>query len=86
MDLDDVAALMTALDAVVTARTSMCHLASAVGTTTLRLDHSFYHISDGRDLFFANQFPMLNRGEPFDVEVAATRAADILSTMDIPEP
>ncbi|NQW10891.1 MAG: hypothetical protein HQ481_13555 [Alphaproteobacteria bacterium] len=86
MDLDDVAALMTALDVVVAARTSMCHLASAVGTPTLRLAHSFYRISDGRDLFFANQRPMLNRDEPLDVSVAAARAAGIVSNMDIPTP
>lgn len=85
-DLDDVAALMTAMDVVVAARTAMCHLASAVGTPVLRLAHSFYQIADSRDLFFANQRPMLDRGEPFDMALAAERAGEALSAMGVRAP
>lgn len=77
-DLEGVAALMSALDVVVSTATSVCVLAAAVGCETIRLAPSFYSISDGRDFFFANITPTIRRAEVMDVRVAIERAAGLL--------
>lgn len=77
-DLDGVAALISALDGVVSTATSVCVLAAAVGCPTIRLSPSFYSILDERDFFFSNMTPTLRRDEPIDMSVAIARAAALL--------
>lgn len=78
-DLDGVAALMAALDVVVSTATSVCVLAAAVGCETIRLAPSFYNILDDRDLFFANVTPTIHKDERMEVSVAIGRAAALLA-------
>lgn len=78
-DLDGTAALISALDAVVSTATSVCVLAAALGRPTIRLAPSFYSVLDDRDLFFADLTPTLRRAEPMDVSVAVSRAAALLA-------
>ena len=78
-DLDGVAALIAALDGVVSAATSVCVLAAAVGCPTIRLGHAFYSILDDRDLFFASVTPTLRRSEKMDIRLALERAAGLLA-------
>ena len=73
-DLDRTAALMAALDLVVSTDTSACMLAAAAGCHTLRLGSGIYSALDEGDLFFSNMEPMIGREEPRDAEVAITRA------------
>lgn len=77
-DLDGVAALISALDLVVSTATSVCVLAAAVGCSTIRLAPSFYSILDDHDLFFADLTPTMRRNEPMDVAVAIARAVVLL--------
>lgn len=77
-DLDGVAALMAALDVVVSTATSVCVLAAAIGRPTLRLAPSFYSISDDRDFFFPTMIPTARRTETLDLTVAIARAAEML--------
>ncbi|MEQ8587431.1 MAG: hypothetical protein RLO01_18750 [Thalassobaculaceae bacterium] len=77
-DLDGTAALISALDTVVSTATSVCVLAAALGRPTIRLAPSFYSILDDGDLFFAELTPALRRDEPMDVSVAVSRAAALL--------
>lgn len=79
-DLDGVAALIAALDGVISTATSVCVLAAAVGCPTIRLASSFYSILDDRDFFFANVMPALRRDEAMDITVAVERAAGLLRT------
>ncbi len=74
-DLDGTAALMRALDVVISPEISVCILAAAVGCPTLRLGSSVYRVLDDRDLFFANMQPMIGQYEPINVPLAAARAA-----------
>lgn len=83
-DLDGVAALISALDGVVSTATSVCVLAAAVGSPTIRLASSFYSILDDCDFFFANVTPTLRRGEAMDITLAVERAADLLRTRTQP--
>ncbi len=78
-DLDGVAALIAALDLVVSAATSVCVLSAALGRPTIRLAPSFYSILDDADLFFPSLTPVLRRDEPVDVSVAIARAAAVLA-------
>lgn len=78
-DLDGLSALLAALDVVVAARTANFAFAAAVGVPTIRLAQSFMHISDGREFFFPNAFPMFDRREAFDGPEAGCRAAAKLS-------
>ncbi|WP_281683769.1 hypothetical protein [Thalassobaculum salexigens] len=79
-DLDGVAALISALDGVVSTATSVCVLAAALGCPTIRLASSFYSILDDRDFFFANVTPTLRRDEAMDISLAVERAAGLLRT------
>ncbi len=78
-DIDDLLALLAALDVVVAARTANCAFAAAVGTPTVRVAQSFNRITDGRDLFFANMWPSLPRAHGFDPRRAAEAAATLLA-------
>ena len=77
-DLDGVAALISALDGVVSTATSVCAMAPAVGCPTIRLEASFYGILDDRDLFFANLTPTLRGDEVMDITRAIDRAVELL--------
>lgn len=77
--LDDLAALMRALDVVVAARTANCAFAGAVGTPTIRLAQGFLHVSNGREFFFPNVYPVFDREERFDGPEAGRRAAAMLA-------
>ncbi|MEQ8813751.1 MAG: hypothetical protein RLO51_05495 [Thalassobaculum sp.] len=77
-DLDGTAALMSALDLVISTDTSACMLAAAVGAPTIRLGSSIYRILDDRDMFFANLRPMIGRQEATNLPLAIQRAAAML--------
>lgn len=79
--LDDLAALMQALDVIVAARTANCAFAGAVGTPTIRLAQGFMHVSNGREFFFPNVFPVFDRDEAFDGPEAGRRAAAMLAEL-----
>lgn len=74
-DLEGLTALMQALDVVVAARTANCAFAGAVGTPTVRLAQAFLYISNERDFFFPNVYPVFDRDEAFDGPEAGRRAA-----------
>lgn len=76
--IDDLLALLAALDVVVAARTANCAFAAAVGTPTIRVAQSFNRISDGRDFFFSNVWPTLPRDRPFEAGTAAEAAGRLL--------
>lgn len=80
-DLDDLSALMKALDVVVAARTANCAFAGAVGTPTIRLAQSFLYVSDKREFFFPNVWPVFDRAERFDGPEAGRRAAAMLARL-----
>lgn len=77
-DLDGTAALMSALDAVVSAPTTVCWLAAAVGAKTFRIAQSKFSIAGDRDHFFPNMHPMAPAGRPLDLTLALARAAEAL--------
>ena len=83
-DLDGVAALISALDGVISTATSVCVLSAAVGCPTIRLAPSFYGILDDRDFFFANITPTLRRDEAMDITRTVERAAQLLRTGALP--
>lgn len=77
-DIEDLSALMKALDGVVAARTANCAFAGAVGTPTVRLAQGFLYVSNGREFFFPNVYPVFDRDERFDGPEAGRRAAALL--------
>ncbi len=77
-DIDDLLALLAALDVVVAARTANCAFAAAVGSPTIRVAQSFNRISDGREFFFANVWPTLPRDSAFEAVPAAEAAGRLL--------
>lgn len=77
-ELDRLAAMLAALDAVVSVDTAVCPLAAAVGTPTLRLGRSLLFLSDGHDAVLGSCHPMNSRAEPFDMAACLERAADRL--------
>jgi len=77
-DLDGTAALMSALDAVVSAPTTVCWLAAAVGAETFRIAQSKFSIAADRDHFFPNMHPLAPAGRPLDLKAAIARAAETL--------
>ena len=77
--LEDLVALMSGLDAVVAARTANCAFAGAAGVPTVRLAQSFMYISDRREFFFPNVYPVFERAERFDGPLAGRRAAACLT-------
>lgn len=72
---------MQALDVVVAARTVNCAFAGAVGTPTIRLAQGFMHVSNGREFFFPNVYPVFDRHEAFDGAEAGRRAAAMLARL-----
>lgn len=77
-NLDDTAAYMSALDLVVSADTSPCLIAAAIGLPTIRLSCGVFRVFDDRDLWFANIRPMIKQAETTNVAVAVSRAVDFI--------
>jgi len=77
-DLDGTASLIAALDAVVSAPTTVCMLAAALGRPTLRVAQSTYSIGRSRDHFFPTMVPLSPWGRPLDLDLALSRAVDAL--------
>lgn len=77
-DLDGTAALISALDAVVSAPTSVCMSAAALGIETFRIGQSTYSIGREHDHFFPSMHPMSPWGRPLDLGLALTRAREAL--------
>lgn len=77
-DLDGTAALIAAVDAVVSAPTTVCWLAAAMGATTLRIAQSKFSIGRTHDHFFPNMHPLAPWGRPLNLQAALERAAEML--------
>ena len=77
-ELDRVAAMLSALDAVVSVDTAVCPLASSIGTPTIRLGWSHLRLSDGYDAVLGSCYPTIDRLERFDIRVSLDRAGEAL--------
>lgn len=77
-DLDGTAALISALDAVVSAPTSVCMASAALGVQTFRIGQGTYSIGVERDHFFPAMIPLSPWGRPLDLPLALGRAAERL--------
>ncbi len=77
-ELDRVAAMVSALDAVVSVDTAISPLAASVGTPTIRLGWSHLLLSDGYDAVLGSCHPMTDKLERFDIDVSLPRAGKIL--------
>ena len=77
-ELDRVAAMLSALDAVVSVDTAVCPLAASIGTPTIRLGWSHLRLSDGYDAVLGSCHPMTGNLERFEVDVSLPRAGTAL--------
>ncbi|MEO9902820.1 MULTISPECIES: tetratricopeptide repeat protein [Alphaproteobacteria] len=77
-ELDRVAAMLSALDAVVSVDTAISPLSASIGTRTIRLGWSHLLLSDGYDALLGSCHPMTSRLERFDIDVSLPRAAKVL--------
>ena len=77
-ELDRVAAMLSALDAVVSVDTAISPLAASIGTPTIRLGWSHLRLSDGYDAVLGSCRPMTGNLERFEVEVSLPRAGKAL--------
>jgi Tfp pilus assembly protein PilF len=77
-ELDRVAALLSALDAVVSVSTAIASLSASVGTPTLLLSCSHLRLSDGHDAILGASRPMLDKLERLDIDVSLQRAGRAL--------
>lgn len=73
-ELDRVAAMLSALDAVVSVDTAVCPLAASIGIPTIRLGWSHLRLSDGHDAVFGSCHPTTSNLERFEVDVSLRRA------------
>ena len=73
-ELDRVAALVSALDAVVSVSTAIAALSASVGTPTILLAWSHLRLSDGHDAVLGASRPMLDKLERLDIGVSLKRA------------
>lgn len=80
-DLDGTAALIAALDAVVSAPTSVCMASAALGVRTLRIAQGTYAIGGERDHFFPAMQPLSPGGRPLDLTAALRRAAELVAEL-----
>lgn len=64
-DLDGVAALISSLDLVISASTTVLHLACALGVKTISTYYPNFRSSRGADPMFENCYPILGAGEVF---------------------
>jgi hypothetical protein len=74
-ELDRLAALISQLDMVVTADTSVCAMAAACGVPTIRLEASYMLLSNGRDAMFENLYPCRDTEIPFARDQILRRAS-----------
>ncbi|WP_193170299.1 tetratricopeptide repeat protein [Nisaea nitritireducens] len=77
-ELDRVAAMLSALDAVVSVDTAVSPLAASIGTPTIRLGWSHLRLSDGYDAVLGSCHPMTGNLERFEVDVSLPRAGKAL--------
>lgn len=77
-ELDRVAAMLSALDAVVSVDTAISPMAASMGTPTIRLGWSHLRLSDGYDAVLGSCHPMTGNLERFEVEVSLPRGAKAL--------
>jgi len=78
-DLDEVAALIAALDLVIAASTAVLQLAGAIGTPTLALGKSSFWSCAGYDPLWPSVRPMLAPGDPYEVRLALERVGPVLT-------
>ena len=64
-DLEGVAAFISSLDLVISASTTVLHLACALGVKTISTYYPNFRSTRGTDPMFENCYPMLNAGEVF---------------------
>ena len=64
-DLEGVAALISSLDLVISASTTVLHLACALGVKTISTYYPNFRSTRGADPMFENCYPMLDAGEVF---------------------
>lgn len=74
-ELDRLAALISRLDMVVTADTSVCAMAAACGVRTIRLEASYMLLANGRDALFENLYPCRDTEDVFSRDRILLRAA-----------
>ena len=72
-DLEGVAALISSLDLVISASTTVLHLSCALGVTTISTYYPNFRSSRGGDPLFMNCYPMLAGNEIFSSEKVAER-------------
>jgi len=80
-DLDGTAALISTLDAVVSAPTSVCMASAALGVRTLRIGQGTYSIGREHDHFFPAMRPLSPWGRPLDLPRALARAAELIAAL-----
>ena len=64
-DLEGVAALISSLDLVISASTTVLHLACALGVKTISTYYPNFRSTRGADPMFENCYPMLDANEVF---------------------
>ena len=74
-ELDRLAALISELDIVVTIDTSVCAMAAACGIPTIRLEASYFMLTNRHDAFFDNLYPCRDAQSPFSRSDALLRAS-----------
>jgi Tfp pilus assembly protein PilF len=74
-ELDRLAALISQLDMVVTADTSVCAMAAACGVPTIRLEASYMLLSNSHDALFENLYPCRDTEAPFKRDLILRRAS-----------
>ncbi len=72
-DLEGVAALISSLDLVISASTTVLHLACALGVKTISTYYPNFRSARGEDPMFENCYPMLGAGEVFCSRKVAER-------------
>ena len=72
-DLEGVAALISSLDLVISASTTVLHLACALGVKTISTYYPNFRSTRGADPMFENCYPMLDAGEVFCSRKVAER-------------
>ena len=72
-DLEGVAALISSLDLVISASTTVLHLACALGVKTISTYYPNFRSARGEDPMFENCYPMLEAGEVFCSRKVAER-------------
>jgi Flp pilus assembly protein TadD len=83
-ELDRLAALISELDIVVTADTSVCAMAAACGVPTIRLEASYMLLANGEDAFFENIYPCRDTEVPFSRDSVLRRgSAKFKEWMDV---